>query len=815
MNRLKSLFACVALALPWVAYPQLTYDITYDSEWTGAASTELIISSGSVTMTDDNVVYSIDTEGDAATDDLDTITQASSASYNPQTMILVTAENSARDVVLKDGTGNLSLGSDITLSGANSMWVLLHYADSSWRLVSRSDGAASGVQGPGTSTVNGIPLFADTSGNLLKDSPNALIIDDGTDLIKQLKTPSASGFSVLEVLDNSDTAHIQLIYDGSASEATLILNDLNLKSSASEDLISNLSNNLRINGGLGDIDFSSDGNTNLAVNILTPNASGDAYLFFLDTLGAVKAGMGYDQLGDLSTLALNNMAWESSASANIWRIESDPLFMSLDSGAWTVSNEVGDDVAINLLNPDSVGNTSLGIQGTDAIDRLRFAYDEPTDSNSIIYTVDTFLNLIGEYTMRRTVGTDPFFSLEDVGIGGRTVSVFTGTGTPEGSILGDNGDVYFRTNATTGLSDILMKRTGSDGANTGWASVFDSSGGDVVGPGTSAVGGIPYFDNLTGDLLGYEPDIFMENSSSVYRGVSVQWPAANTNAGYVIYDNTNTELLQMTAQATGTLASLESFQGYDIAITPDADFSVVASSGSVSLDANGTGDFTTGGNLTLDSSATIEVVAATDIALQAPFFDFITTGLENSPTLTWTHQAAEIDFFLTTTAPPDGSLSASPADVVFHQDGRDSGLYVNVGSGASNTTWASTLGTPMIWGDNSIGSSADTRYLTPGYDGGAAPLTPIYFASPVDGVIRNLTVVHNITGTSPNNIDYSLYVNGVATALTVSLASNASTASNMSVDISVSASDLITIEADKGSSIDNQLEDIVVSILFL
>ena len=105
-------------------------DLTDVLEVRFQASTELTIATGAVTMTQG--VHRIDTESDAASDDLDTINGG-----NDGAVLRVRAENTARTVVLKDGTGNLELaGADITLDdtdqftelyydGTLSKWVLV------------------------------------------------------------------------------------------------------------------------------------------------------------------------------------------------------------------------------------------------------------------------------------------------------------------------------------------------------------------------------------------------------------------------------------------------------------------------------------------------------------------------------------------------------------------------------------------------------------------------------------------------------------------------------------------------------------------
>lgn len=78
-------------------------------------------------------IVQLDTEAAAASDDLDTIT----AGYDGQVIVLKTA-NSARDVVVKDGTGNLKTNGDFTLSHTDDRMMLI-CDGTSWFELSRSD----------------------------------------------------------------------------------------------------------------------------------------------------------------------------------------------------------------------------------------------------------------------------------------------------------------------------------------------------------------------------------------------------------------------------------------------------------------------------------------------------------------------------------------------------------------------------------------------------------------------------------------------------------------------------------------------------
>jgi hypothetical protein len=104
------------------------------------ASTELTIATGAVTATQG--VHRLDTQADAASDDLDTINGGSEGM-----ILLVRAEHTDRTVVLKHGTGNLQLGAaDVTLD-ATDKYVLLYYDGTltKWLIIGGSGAGGANV----------------------------------------------------------------------------------------------------------------------------------------------------------------------------------------------------------------------------------------------------------------------------------------------------------------------------------------------------------------------------------------------------------------------------------------------------------------------------------------------------------------------------------------------------------------------------------------------------------------------------------------------------------------------------------------------
>ena len=96
-------------------------------------TTNVTIASGVITVTGSMV--RVHTEGGAATDDLDTINGGTDGMR-----LVIMAANASTDVVLKDGTGNLRIAGDFTLSHTDDTIELIYdSAVSAWKELGRSD----------------------------------------------------------------------------------------------------------------------------------------------------------------------------------------------------------------------------------------------------------------------------------------------------------------------------------------------------------------------------------------------------------------------------------------------------------------------------------------------------------------------------------------------------------------------------------------------------------------------------------------------------------------------------------------------------
>ena len=96
--------------------------------------TEVTISSGVISVGTD--FHLVDTEGDASTDDLDTINDG----FIGMTLLLKAA-NDARTVVIKDSTGNIKTNGDFSLTHTDDTIALI-YDGTNWLEISRSDNAS-------------------------------------------------------------------------------------------------------------------------------------------------------------------------------------------------------------------------------------------------------------------------------------------------------------------------------------------------------------------------------------------------------------------------------------------------------------------------------------------------------------------------------------------------------------------------------------------------------------------------------------------------------------------------------------------------
>ncbi len=96
---------------------------------------EIVIATGAVTIR--LPFHTIDTQSNAASDDLDTINGGAFIGQR----VVVQANNNSRTVVLKDGTGNLNLGADFSMDNADDVCEFI-WNGTAWNMISSSSNGA-------------------------------------------------------------------------------------------------------------------------------------------------------------------------------------------------------------------------------------------------------------------------------------------------------------------------------------------------------------------------------------------------------------------------------------------------------------------------------------------------------------------------------------------------------------------------------------------------------------------------------------------------------------------------------------------------
>lgn len=153
--------------------------------FTGA--TELTIANGIITAS--QAVHTVDTEGDAATDDLDTIGGAASSGHQ---LLLIRADHASRKVVIKNGTGNiLTGGSDIELDATNKFIILAYDNILAKWLVAGGSGASMNYPAAGVPVSTGSAW--DTSRAIGTAANNIVALDSNA------KLPAVNGSQITGV----------------------------------------------------------------------------------------------------------------------------------------------------------------------------------------------------------------------------------------------------------------------------------------------------------------------------------------------------------------------------------------------------------------------------------------------------------------------------------------------------------------------------------------------------------------------------------------------------------------------------------------
>lgn len=163
-------------------------------------------------------------------------------------------------------------------------------------------------------------------------------------------------------------------------------------------------------------------------------------------------------------------------------------------------------------------------------------------------------------------------------------------------------------------------------------------------------------------------------------------------------------------------------------------------------------------------------------------------------------------------------VAAAPGSIFQRNNG-----IVYIKFGAADTDWA-PISTPAIsfppvlgFGDGNIGSAPGTRFLGPWFGGAneVSSTTIIEVVMPRGGIVRRFFVRHNDTVGNGNSVVYTVMKNGVATAITATLATGAiGQASDLVNSFTVVQGDRLACRAVKAAAIGNGAVQAVTSMEF-
>lgn len=520
-------------------------------------------------------------------------------------------------------------------------------------------------------------------------------------------------------------------------------------------------------GGGGTVDLQQayeNGNT-----IVTSSTYGD-----LDVSGTEAISLDASQASNF-TVAGANLSLGTTTSGAV--LISSAGLMNLDAvGDLSINSSTG---AINVGDDADTGDINIG---TGAAARS-ITLGNSTGATGVTVNVGS-----GEFALNSTVGeADPVATLTTTGANGDSIELFVGDSDPSGSVTGLAGSLFFR---DTGAGAELYLNT-SVGSGTTWTQISTGGGAGVTLQQAYQNGNTIVTDATNGDLdvSGTEAISLDASQASNFTVAGANLSLGTTTSGAVLVSSAG--ILDL--DAAGDLSVNSS--GGAINIGDDAD------AGAINIGTGAAARSITIGNST---GAT-----GVDIDTGTGALDVTTTNGEASSivTLTTTGASGDSAEIFVGDNDPNGSVTGLAGSLFLRDTGSGGELWINTSTG-SGTTWtqvstgAAGGATAILqWGNDSVGNSTASRVLDPGYENRTAPLSAgtafIELRVPRAGTLRNLYIYHNNPGGTGAVITYTVYVNGVATAISAGLASTAGSAADTTNSVVVAAGDRVRVEVTK------------------
>lgn len=352
---------------------------------------ELTIASGSVTATRSR--HTLDTEANAATDDL---TAIATGSVNDGTILVVSAENAARVVTLKHeagGAGQLHLASqqDIALDTVEKMVVFIRDG-TDWYEIPQNEMTrllrvtTTGRLGIGESSpdtlIHGTIASAQVA-TFERTSANGGGVVTVASLTTDAKTAADGSALVFNALDNGDAAQTYARVSGGIDDATHTSEDGNLVLSVA--LNGALGERLRLAGSSivfnedgADVDWRVEGDTD--TNLIRTDAGNDRV-----GIGTATPGAKFDVVGDVHISTTGVLRINDTADANVT--------------VGIVINQAGNDNALLSFKSSDVAHAMTGVAEADT-----FAHFQKLNASDGGVILDAFsagttaIGLFGRHT---------------------------------------------------------------------------------------------------------------------------------------------------------------------------------------------------------------------------------------------------------------------------------------------------------------------------------------------------------------------------------------------------------------------------------
>lgn len=628
--------------------------------------------------------------------------------------------------------------------------------------------------GPTSATDNSIPTFDGTDGATFQSIGNATLTDNGTNLALDFRTPSATGVVDIEI-DNSAGSEVFLIEYAESPDVINISFD-----TANDTLIRNSGGDLILQGqSTFSIVSRHNGNDNNPAITLEVTGNNGARTELLSStrspLGSITKDPGTVLF---RTSGVNSGIWvnEGAASNNTdWE-------KVTTNGATTPSTTTvntiptwGDATGDSLVNVSSATLTNTSPSTILTLDSLG-----ASGSAQIIFRDST---LAGGGSIQFADTPNSFDVVASQG-NLRLDSLFEDVTVTSGFDADDrvriNTDFRFHPAGTTTRLDVHSGTSGSqifilDSADASAGLIFyQESNDDFI---ISSIQGDLKLNSATNFNVEINNDVVFTNISDNTRQTISSGSATGTSE-IIFADSTDTTALSQIYDQNASTFTMNLVTGNDFTLSTVGEISLT----------------TTGDSLAINSGAgaTTQVLTLTNTNLGALSEVYVTDG------------------------DPNGVIDADGGALAIRDNGSDSNIYQKIDN-TGTVDWASLLGGSSIlhWGDGNVTATTTDRFLTPGWDGGAAPTAPIQWIVPRDGILRNMHVLHNTPLGNGNVIGYTVRINSLPTTIVVTLASTGTSASDTTNIEAVSAGDVIDIQVTKALAVGTSPSNIIATIEYL